>query len=228
MEKEDKGVTFIELLLVVSILLLLVGAMTGAINPMALVNKGKDARRKKDIARIKIAMEGYMADKGCFPTGDLLLNLNNKSYCKSNVFSPWLSIWPCDPTGSPYVIVVEEGASCPDWFKVFVLLENSKDRDILEWWYDYESGVYVLSGGYSNATVNHGVSSTNVLWYERTFDPYCLTFEQCHVKEDPSKEGSCQPAGVDGVSCSGSNCYLDGSCFPICKVSCCLNGRPCD
>ena len=216
------GVTLVEVLLVISILLLLVGAMTGAINPIALVNKGKDARRKKDITRIKIAMEGYMADKGCFPSESLLADLNSDVNCGKGVFAPWLNIWPCDPSGSSYPVVVE-GEDCPQWFKVYTLLENSNDRDILEWWFDYEPGVYQLSGGYSNAMVSHGVSSTNVLWYERFFEEYCFNTGEC--QERGFVPGSCQAVGE---SCFGDNCYLDGNCSDECKVSCCENGQPCD
>ena len=96
----------VEVLLVVAILLIMIGIMTGTLNPLALINRGKDARRKKDIARIKIAMEEYMNDKGYYPFGDLLASLNNEDNCGEVVFSPWLSSWPCDPNGQSYILVV--------------------------------------------------------------------------------------------------------------------------
>ena len=162
-----KGLTFVEILIVVSILMLMVGVMVGNLNPIALVNKGKDTRRKKDMTRIRMAMEEYMADEGCFPADTLLTELTSESNCKTDIFTPWLDPWPCDPGGSPYMIVIDASESCPDWFKVFVWLDNSEDSDILAGWNDYDPGEYLLSGGYSNTTVNYGTSSTNVVWYER-------------------------------------------------------------
>jgi len=229
-----RGMTLIEVLLVMSILLLMIGIMTGALNPMALINKGKDARRKNDINRIKIAMEDYMTDKDCFPTGSFLTELKSEERCGSDVFAPWLNSWSCDPNGQPYHLFVED-VECPSWFKVIVYLENEKDRDIPDWWYDNLPGsYYVGDGSLSNSDVNFGTSSTNVLWYERVFDPGCLIFEQCHERSpgEEEEEGPCEPArvegGDDGASCNGDNCYLDGSCLSVCKVSCCQDGQPCD
>ena len=62
-----KGFTLIELMVVVTILAIMSMILVGIINPIALVNRGRDARRKKDLARIKTAFEEYYNDKGCYP-----------------------------------------------------------------------------------------------------------------------------------------------------------------
>ncbi len=231
MKGMGKGLTLVEILLVVGILAMMVGVMTGSLNPLALINRGKDARRKKDITRIKVAMEGYWADKGCFPTGSLLTDLNSVANCGSRVvFDPWLDNWPCDPNGESYYVFTEE-IGCPSWFKVIVDLENRSDRDIPEWWYENDPDSYFIGdGSLSNTDANFGVSSTNVLWYERIIDPTCFGFGRCHYRVLPELgEGSpCQSIAPEGADCAGSsNCYLNGSCFDECKVTCCNYGEPC-
>jgi len=222
--KLSAGMTLVEILLVMSILLLMIGVMTGTLNPIALINKAKDARRKKDISRIKVAMEEYVADEGCYPVDSLLTELVSEIDCGTDVFSPWLNSWPCDPNGSPYHLFVEE-VDCPAWFKVIVNLENEKDRDIPSWWYDNSPGSYLVGdGSLSNAEVNFGVSSTNVLWYERAYSEYCLSFGQCYSKES----GGCDDAGGSCVEGGGTYCFLDPSCELECQVSCCSGGHPCD
>lgn len=207
-----------------AIIMLLAAAATGALNPTALVNKGRDARRKKDIYRIRIAMREYNDDKGYFPVGDLLASLNDKASCGSDVFAPYLLSWPCDPGGEPYHVVVEPEDETPDWVKIFVQLENKNDKDIPSWWYSYDPGTYCVGdGSWCNDEVNFGTSSSNVLWWERFYP--CTFGEQCHVRF--GGEGTCQPNDPP-TSCSGDNCYLDGSCSDGCKVNCCENGQPCD
>jgi len=221
---KKNGFTLIEILLVVGIVGLMVVLATGAIDPGALINKGNDATRKKDLNRIKVAMEDYYTDKGCYPLEAMVDNLNDSANCGSDIFDPWLASWPCDPQSGPYYLVVEEN-SCPSWFKLITQLRNKKDRDILSWWYDFDPGTYLVADGrYSNADVNWGVSSTNVLWYERNYPQHCFNTGQCQTS--PSGQ-DCQ-ASVPNYYCSGSNCFLDGDCSPECQVSCCRDGQPCE
>lgn len=221
----------VEVLLVVSILLIMIGIITGTLNPLALINRGKDARRKKDIARIKVAMEEYMNDKGCFPNEAKIAELSDVSNCGGDIFGPQLGVWPCDPNGSPYHLFVED-VGCPSWFKVIVYLENEKDRDIPDWWYDGSPGsYYVGDGSLSNADVNFGTSSTNVLWHERTFDSYCLTLpwntDGCYRKKKGEDVG-CEHPGDSCESDDEYDCFLDSACDEKCQVSCCSDGQPCD
>jgi type II secretory pathway pseudopilin PulG len=219
--------TLVELLIIMAILAILTVMMTGILDPMALINRGGDAKRKKDINRIKIALEEYMSDKGTLPT-DLteptLLELNNSSNCGSDIFSPWLAPWPCDPSGGAYKIATDTEENPPSWFVVLTKLKNRNDDQIPEAWANYEEGTYMVKGGYSNAEVNFGVSSSNIVWYDRDlsgcFNPSPLVDKQCY-EADMGDEGSCQESN-DGYFCSRSdNCYLDGNCSLECKVSYC-------
>ena len=104
--KKRNGFTLVELLIVMAIIIILAIMMMGILNPAALVNKGYDAQRKKDLNRIKTSFEEYFNDNGKYPSGSLLLDLANKTNCKSNIFAPYLTPWPCDPNGNPYKIIV--------------------------------------------------------------------------------------------------------------------------
>lgn len=212
-----KGFTLTELLIVLSILAVMTVILIGIINPIALVNKGKDARRKKDLARIKTAFEEYHNDKGCYPRigSDLgEYDLNNVINCGSLiVFAPWLVPWPCDPDGEPYEIVVDPDSACPNEYRAFTTLDFLADRDIPDGW-----GITAHPIGGSG---NYGVSSPNVSWYEVTaYPPLCMQpgiFDGlCHYL-NPG------PALSSIEMCSGDNCYWANNL--ACKTICCVRGE---
>ena len=94
-------------------------------------------QRKKDLNRKKVAFEDYFNDKGYYPTD--VDNWNKKENCGKNLteFSN-LRPWPCDPGGSPYVIEVSKNK-----FIVLTSLENKKDNDIPNNFYDKDNFNYV-------------------------------------------------------------------------------------
>ncbi|MBU1088397.1 hypothetical protein KKA02_00765, partial [Patescibacteria group bacterium] len=178
-----------------------------------------DSRRKKDLARIRIAFENYYADKGCYPVQAEIDELMDDENCFGDVFSPWLGKWLCDPKGHVYEIAVnnEDDPGCPNWFKIMANLENRIDVDIPTGWYEGGSR-YFGDGSLNNNDVNYGISSTNVLWY----DEVSLGLGECRGDTCYVLIGTdCQPAW--GNHCSGDNCYYEhgGSCIPMCQVSCC-------
>ncbi|MDD4026890.1 MAG: type II secretion system protein [Candidatus Shapirobacteria bacterium] len=205
--KRKNAFTLVELLVVMAIIVTLATIMIGTFNAIGITNRGRDAQRKKDINRIKVAFEEYFSDKGIFPDSVLVEKLMDKSNCGSDVFSPYLSSWPCDPNGNPYLTFAENG----NRFRIITNLENEKDKDIPLGWYERED---FLLMGKTKEDVNYGVSSSNILWYEQLpVDPSC-NINSC----DQLVNGNC----VDGASsCSGSdgNCYYTGSfCGSLCKV----------
>jgi hypothetical protein len=206
-----KGISTVEVLIVATIVVLLTLSCVVALNPTLIVNKGKDAQRKKDLYRIKVAFEDYNGDKGCYPDANKINELNNISNCGSKtIFNPWMKIWPCDPNGTPYKIVTES-SSCPKYFKLATNLENNKDNDIPINWYDSGYGL----GNLSNLDVNYGVSSSNTTWYEFVATDCTGT---CNVK---TPDGGC--SGV-GICKSGEECYRDNDCRPGCGVDSCVGG----
>ena len=221
-----KGFTLVELMIVVSILAIMATILVGIINPIAQIQKASDARRKKDLGRIRVAFEEYYNDKGCYPSGALLIQLQDKNNCSTNITGfTQLSPWVCDQvTGLPYGVTVESETACPKWFRVFAELENTKDAAIPAGWAS-RIGVHLGNGQYTNINYNFGVSSTNVFWYDQVFDPRCDIGGKsrgCRWIDN----NVCKSAG-EGYSshCEGDNCYagsdIDSGCAAVCKVSKC-------
>lgn len=153
--KSKKGMTLVEIMISMTIIAFLAVMAIVFLNPTAQMKKARDTQRKKDLNRIKIAFEDYLNDKNCYPNQNLVDSLNNATNCKSGVFSPWLTIWPCDPKEAlSYPLVVGDDGNCPKWYKIMTNLENSNDPQISD------QGGIGLSVGVS---VNYGVSSGNVL-----------------------------------------------------------------
>lgn len=208
-----KGFTLVELIIVIAILILLIAAAIGGIDPIGIINKARDAQRKKDINRIKISFEDYFNDKGCYPDQTTVDKLNQQSNCSSKIFRPWMATWPCDPNGIPYTIQAGYDEKCPKWFKILTSLENKSDKDIVRDW-KITGNLFV-----GTTDINYGVSSGNISLEEITGfkDPHCVSLGECYYYPEANK---CNKT-MDG--CSGANCYL-GECSDRCRVSCCGKG----
>lgn len=209
-----RGFTLVEILVVIAILAVLMTMMIGIFNSIKITNKARDAQRKKDLNRIKVAFEEYFNDNGTYPQD--VATWNVKSNCDSStIFASYLNPWPCDPNGEPYIIVIGNNS-----FKVLTNLENRKDNSILQYWYDrIDLGI----NGYTKDQVNYGVSSSNILWYDTIENTVCDT-KRCLS----SAKGGCNSVS-DG--CVGAYCYYydstkAGSCTKTCKAVCC--GAGCD
>jgi len=212
------GFTLVETLIAMAIVIAIAVIMVGifvVINPLA---KGRDLQRKKDLNRMKQAFEEYFNDKGYYPEDEINI-WNTKSNCNSNTVSKYLSPWPCDPNGDPYVIFVEKNK-----FRIMTNLENKKDEYIPEDWYTRKD---IIITGVTKSEVNYGVSSPNILWYQNYISPNCDA-SICLI----GGSGGCSSAGG---GCSGDNCFyaeifVDGSrggdCVNKCQTVCC--GAGCD
>lgn len=209
--KKIKGFTLVEILIVIAILLIMIAILIGILNPIALINKAKDSRRKKDLSRIRVAFEEYFNDKGCYPNNIPDLNLrdqlNDDNNCgSSSVFGNWLKPWPCDPNGNAYEVLTGYGDTCPKWFKIRATLENKKDSSI---------NIVALTENDSN----YAISSGNITpgGYLGDNNPGCSK-TNCYVIPAGFPNG-CNQKTSGG--CEGPNCYKDGPCSPSCQVSVC-------
>lgn len=145
--------TLVEILIVITVLIMMVMGVIMAMNPAASMNKARDTQRKKDLDRIKIAFEDYFNDRNCYPNQALVTAMTTLSNCKSKIFSPWLSEWPCDPNGLPYSMAVGDDTNCPKWYKIMTNLENKSDPQIFD-----QGGI----GAGLGVPVNYGVASGNI------------------------------------------------------------------
>jgi prepilin-type N-terminal cleavage/methylation domain-containing protein len=217
-----RGFTLIELLIVIAILAIMTMIMVGILNPIALMGKANDARRKKDLGRIKVAFEEYFNDNGCYPTDAVISGLT----CDGSGFASWgVNSWPCDPsTRLPYYIFVGPDASCPSWYKILTNLDNKTDSQIPIDWYTPENSGYRFGDGLvNNSQVNFGVSSPNVSWFDHELDPGCINgsgVNRCYGYHAGTGFFPLNPADREY-----NNAYTKQDLR--CLVACCFNGSLC-
>jgi len=234
-----KGVTLIELMVVMLILAILMVAMTAALNPANLINKGKDATRKKDLKRIKVAFEEYYNDKGCFPTQELIDDLNSQDCGKAKLYQ--LDPWPCEPGGGRYRVLTERPngptVDCPDWFAALTRLQATSDKDIIKVEgkkYNYcVASTNIECMDYNEDDAVMGASSESPVPESKETEPTIAPIVPviipacCDVSDCHSMTSSCNST----TSCSGGSCYYSGRncpeydgnnpCLNICKTDSC-------
>lgn len=144
--KPLRAFSLIEILIVITI--------TGFLSTYMLftvVNKlelGRDAKRKIDIERIDGGLNEFYETSGCYPQS--LENCNESLSIGTNIF---INSIPCDiKTNQPYFYETEV-SFCPQWFRLYTLLENNDDRSI-----KYTNCV---EGCGPNCQYNYGISSSN-------------------------------------------------------------------
>lgn len=129
-EVSSKGFTFIEVLIAVTIVVVLGTLVLGSFVDQP--KKGRDSKRKSDLAQLRTALESYNDDFGCYPQADMLSSCGQpfSTYTKSS--SAYLDKVPCDPKNkTPYVYVTDtSSSSCPSSYWVYTKLEYLKDPDM--------------------------------------------------------------------------------------------------
>ena len=106
-KKTQMGISVVEVLIVVAIMLLLMVALYRTLGRD--VDKARDTDRKKDLKEIKIAFENYYNDNDCYPPADSLKN------CGGTNLAPYLAQVPCDKLGQNYIylpVASAKGATC--------------------------------------------------------------------------------------------------------------------
>ncbi len=124
MRNKRRGYSMIEVLVVVAIISLLFIIALQMMIPQ--ISKSRDAHRKGDLDRVKVALENYFSDNGCYPDPAIL------SSCNGDQLSPYIPAVPCDPLdNSPYVYIPAPGNQCGG-YKVLAKMENRSDPVISE------------------------------------------------------------------------------------------------
>lgn len=121
--KKNKGLTLIELLIVVAIigLFILIGFFLARNQYL----KGRDARRKSDIHKIQEAVEEYEKDHDCYPQPELVV-------CQPGTgLVPYISKIPCDPATGDTYYYENDNDNCAKWYRIFILLGNLSDKGII-------------------------------------------------------------------------------------------------
>jgi prepilin-type N-terminal cleavage/methylation domain-containing protein len=150
-KKRKNGFTMIELLVVIVIVGL--ASTAGVVGFQASQQKSRDATRKGDLQKIKVAFEDYYNDNNCYPPSTAL------DLCGGTSLAPYLPTIPCDPmTQTPYLYVPL--ASACSGYRVHAALENESDPAIAGNECDTEQGC-----GYGEE-YNYGIAAGTTV-----FDP---------------------------------------------------------
>lgn len=116
----QSGFTFIEILVIFFILGSLMSVATFQVPRH--FERIRDTQRKADLKEMKIALEDYANDNGCYPPE------NQMSNCTSSVLAPNVDPIRCDPqTNQPYRYT--RSAECNS-FELYTRLEVLSDPDI--------------------------------------------------------------------------------------------------
>ena len=108
----------IELLVAIAIIAVL--AIAFLLTVQTQLAKARDAERKDDLQKIKVAFENYYNNNDCYPPADTLIA------CDTDDFSPYMSSIPCDPlTKQPYEYMPLNGDACSG-YRILVSLEYPK------------------------------------------------------------------------------------------------------
>jgi prepilin-type N-terminal cleavage/methylation domain-containing protein len=121
-KKYFSGFTLVEVMIVLSAIAIL-ATFAIAFMPMQ-IYKANDAKRKSDIDRIQIAAEEYEKDNNCYPASVVCTPSDTG-------LQPYLESIPCDPKSHTSYYYQAEDVSCPKWFRIYTVLQNTHDPSIV-------------------------------------------------------------------------------------------------
>lgn len=123
MKKAQAGISLIEILIAVAILGVLLIALLFNIQPQ--MAKSRDAERKGDLEKIKVAFENYYNDNNCYPPASVL------DTCGGSQLAPYLNEVPCDPATKTEYTYLPLADACSG-YRLFAQLETESDPVIEE------------------------------------------------------------------------------------------------
>lgn len=215
--KKIRGLTLIEILVIISIIGILI---IFSAPPIAIqLQKARDGKRKLDINLIQMGLEEYYDSTNCYP--ERLPECGSAfKIGKTNL----LSGIPCDPKNKSFYPYITTGENCSPYFKLYAKLERSEDPSI------YMIGCE--NGCGPNCAYNFGVSSSNVsLDYceppivpgpSLTPSPTPIQYV-CGPASGPNPEGQCESFVIPTLS-ECPKIYPDD---PTCQYECYLKANRC-
>jgi len=200
--KKIKGVVLTELLVVIVVLGIL--ALSSFLVAPTYLKRARDARRKADLERIKVAFYDYYFDRNCFPKS---LPECDQDFVGTGL--AYLNNFPCDPKEKiSYSYQVQDG-ECGQWFKILAKLENTKDTDI--------DKVGCRTGCGPSCQYNYGLASTNIKVTQGCVVYFaCGPNGECGSFDDPGLS-QC-PRVFENDSTCGGGCDCSGGAK---KENCC-------
>lgn len=120
---KQKGFTLIELLVVVGMIGILFVALTILFNPIAQIQKAKNSTRQQNLNEIKIALDAYFNDKGCYPTA---IPFGQAWSSGATVYMAKVPEDPdCTSSNVSYCYDYQtDGTACPQWNVLYSTLHQ--------------------------------------------------------------------------------------------------------
>jgi len=107
----QKGLSLVELLLVVGVLTILISGLVVLINPLQRIGQANDAKRKTELDQIKKALEIYYYDNGRYPNSSGTYSIEGTNW--GGTWSTYMPKLPKDPTdGQTYVYFTPNSGAC--------------------------------------------------------------------------------------------------------------------
>lgn len=173
MYRMASGFTLIENLIIIGVIGVLTIAIFVLFDPVGLVQKAQDSKRKSDLKDIQKALLQYYKDFGKFPAnpGNCLRNVNNckivrldgitVEWDRREGFSPYLKTLPRDPSKSKtYIYYVKPDRQA---YYLYASLDRGKDKETCNSDLACPSlAVNGLSPTACGGVCNYGLSSANV------------------------------------------------------------------
>lgn len=214
-----KAFTLMELMIVVSIITVLFLGLIAAINPMSMINRAYDVRRKKDLDDAKKMLEQYMADTGCYPQPtQVCTNGNNSVNCtictkKQNPKFSYFTKDICEPKDNSFQYMYEtvpgvgnQAVACPLWFRIYSVLDSVYNANDDVWGCKSKGCGVSPIFGYSYLVTSPGAPVDNIKsnnWY-------------CYINQ-LNRCAQCTP--YDNCTSIGNACY-GKELYPV-RSQCC-------
>ena len=163
----ERGLTLIELLIVIAIIGVLGGALLTIVNPIEQVSKSNDARRKADLAQVQRALELYYNDRGTYPPSSATyrIQVGTTTYNWGSAWSPYISGLPRDPSSSQSYVYYSPPSSSGQTYYIYASLQRgARDQQSCN---NGNACTSLSTAGFPPATAcggtcNFGVTSPNV------------------------------------------------------------------
>ena len=114
-DKSRKGFTLIELMIVIAIIGILVGVVLVAVDPVSLLNRANDSKKREELLQMKTALQLHFNDTNGYPVAASINVLVTDGYTRSlpDSFADGDAIYDDTPAGEYRVGVKLANSSTP-------------------------------------------------------------------------------------------------------------------
>lgn len=158
------GFTLIEFLVVIVIIGLLVASLVATMDPLGQLDKGRDSKKKQDLAEVRRALEAYYQDNGQYPahvqSGDTY-QIQGGTGTKGNwgkEWQPYMNVVPQDTAGARYAY--KQGLSGQAYYLYASLERGGNDPQACDEGSKCTNAPVSACG--TGRVCNYGVTSPNV------------------------------------------------------------------